>query len=341
MNIYNLLRKFYHIKSNRLKIAAILAAHVFRRRYIGIFLDPIMACNLRCRMCYFSDENKRKDLHGIISDDYLNKIAKATFNRALKLQIGCSAEPTLYKHLPKIVSLGRSWNIPYISITSNGQLLTKDLLENLIKNGLNEVTLSMHGIQQTTYEYFMPGAKHDRLKELLSNLKEAKATHPNFKVRINYVMNQDNTKELCNIWDLLDDTPIDILQLRPIQRIGNSSYQQFDLKEVLNLYDDIIAPLIQQCKEKGIVCIAPDKNNIVAVDDYETNINSTIEDMTYYFVSPETCYKPDFDVNTDTVQRYHRRSKTVTRLIKRIFSKSPDNTKILKKRTKKQNYSIR
>ena len=61
-NIYNILRLDTQIKSRRLKLLGIWLFHVLGKRYIGVFLDPVQACNFRCKMCYFSDEEKRKSL---------------------------------------------------------------------------------------------------------------------------------------------------------------------------------------------------------------------------------------------------------------------------------------
>ena len=112
MNFYKLLKLFSQIKSPRIKLGGLLAMHVLKKRYIGIFLDPVLACNLRCRMCYFSDAEKRKQMQGILAEEDVKLIAKALFHRALKLQIGCGAEPTLYKSLPSLVRLGKQYGIP-------------------------------------------------------------------------------------------------------------------------------------------------------------------------------------------------------------------------------------
>ncbi|QDO93100.1 hypothetical protein FNB79_03615 [Formosa sediminum] len=84
-----------------------------------------MACNLRCKMCYFTDKDYVKTLKGQFKEDEINQVAKTIFNRALKLQIGCGTEPTLYKNLVKIVELGKAYAVSYISITTNANLLTK------------------------------------------------------------------------------------------------------------------------------------------------------------------------------------------------------------------------
>lgn len=98
-NIYNLFRIASRIRSQRLKLLGIYFLHMTRQRYLGVFIDPILACNFRCRMCYFSDGEKRKTLKGSLAFQDIEAISKSLYHRALKLQIGCGAEPTLYKDL--------------------------------------------------------------------------------------------------------------------------------------------------------------------------------------------------------------------------------------------------
>lgn len=44
------------------KLTGLAAMFRLRRRTAGVFLAPVMACNLRCRMCYFSDPKKRAQM---------------------------------------------------------------------------------------------------------------------------------------------------------------------------------------------------------------------------------------------------------------------------------------
>ena len=48
-------------------------------RYLAVNLDPVMACNLRCKMCYFTDKEYVKKLKGQLKDEELNRIAKVVF----------------------------------------------------------------------------------------------------------------------------------------------------------------------------------------------------------------------------------------------------------------------
>ena len=334
-NIYRILRLSTRIKSRRIKLLGIWAFHLLGKRYIGIFLDPVLACNYRCKMCYFSDEEKRKTYRGILGYEDIETIAGRLFHRALKLQIGCGAEPTLYKDLVKVISLGKKYNVPYISITSNGALLTRELLTEAIEAGLDELTLSAHGVTRETYEYLMANGKFDRFQELLADIAEIKKKYPAFKLRINYTINNRNLNELSRIWEVIGDE-MDILQLRPIQKIGNTEYQDFDLTNIYARYDAIV-PLIEECKRRNIVCLVPQKQNLIILENDEVE-DDGIEKATYCYVSPQGCWKDDFDYRTETFESYASRVHLGRKLFGKVL-KGGNHRKVVV--TRKMNYNIK
>ncbi len=335
-NIYDILKFFLRIKSRRLKLFGLWLLHCSGRRYIGIFLDPVLACNLRCKMCYFSDDEKRKTYHGSLTYEAIELIASKLFHRALKLQIGCGAEPTLHKDLIQIIALGKRHQVPYISLTTNGQLLTKELLFAAAANGLNELTLSTHGLTRLTYESFMTHASFDRFCSLLADVADVKKSYPTFRLRINYTMNVDNFRELTHLWEIVGDT-VDILQIRPIQQIGESAYQNFDLSPIYEAYDEVIAPLIDACKQKGIICLAPEKENLQVLETTQENDNS-IEQFTYCYVSAKSCWQDDFDYHSESFETYASSHHWGKRILEKVLQK-PHQTKICT--TRKMNYTIK
>ena len=102
MNYYRLLKLNGIIKNQRIKFLGLFLLHKLGRRYLAVNFDPVMACNLRCKMCYFTDADYVKKLKGIFKKEELPTLSKAILDRAIKLQVGCGTEPTLYKD--KIVS---------------------------------------------------------------------------------------------------------------------------------------------------------------------------------------------------------------------------------------------
>ena len=95
MDIYRFIKLSFLIKSPRLKFLGLFILHITKQRYLALLFDPVNACNLRCKMCYFSDKDYVKKLKGVFPVDELDYFGNAFFKRAIKLQIGCGTEPTL------------------------------------------------------------------------------------------------------------------------------------------------------------------------------------------------------------------------------------------------------
>ena len=330
----------------RAKILGLAALHALGRRVIGVFIDPVMSCNLRCKMCYFSDPVKRGEMSGVMADARISEIASALFPRALKLQIGCAAEPTLWpeEKIVSLIRLGREYGVPYISLTSNGQLLASGRvsLRALIAAGLDELTLSMHGSTPGVYEELMPGAKFENLQTLLREVADLKREFPDFKLRINFTVNSLNVTDLeADRFDaLMAQSGLwpDILQIRPVQKLGETAWNDFDHEKTKRLYPLTLGRLIDECRRRGATCIAPTPAEIDAVKTAQESASAVIEDFTYCYVSPGSCYKPDFDPASETFGRYHRRKHTLRALVRAAVNPRKKSRDIHS--TKKLNYHV-
>lgn len=338
-SFYRLLKAFMGIKSFRLKAAALLAAHKLHRRYISIYLDPVMACNIRCKMCYFSDEKNRPKPLIPMPAQYLGKLKKALYHRALKLQIGCGAEPTLYRNLPEIVKGAKEAGIPYVELTTNGQLLDYEKLGVLVRNGLDGITLSLHGTTKETYEFLMAGAKFERLQSLITAIAKIQKEFPNFSLRINYTFNRLNYKEMPDIFNLFEPAVIGVLQIRPIQNLGDTAYNDFGLDDIINDYDSVIIPLRRKSHEAGVTLLAPALSNIEGVDNQRDAASKLIEDISYCYISSEYCYKDDFDLSADTFESYWKRKKLTDKLTRSSILGPGKGTSDINI-TKKMNYTV-
>jgi len=331
MNIYKLLRLNRKIKSHRIKFLALYVLHKLNKRYLAINLDPVMACNLRCKMCYFTDADYVKTLKGQFKEEDLDLVAKAIFKRALKLQIGCGTEPTLYKNLPKLVSLGKQYKVPYISLTTNANLLTEERAEELLKEGLNEFTISLHGVTKESYENFMKKASYEKFQNAFMAFKKLKSKY-DFKVRINYTFNKDNFYELKDFFKHFDASAFDILQLRPIQKIGNTEYNDFDITSLENDYPDLVSVIRKNCVAHNIILMAP--NSLSKLK--EENKSSFIFDYTFCYVSPNEFWKEGFNWRDETFNAYSKKIGWSKQLLSNVF-KSKSNLRSL---STKLNYEV-
>ncbi len=331
MNIYKLLQINRKIKNHRIKFFGLFLLHKLGKRYLAVNLDPVMACNLRCKMCYFTDADYVKTLKGQFKEEELNQVAKTIFKRALKLQIGCGTEPTLYKNLETIVRLGKQYKVPYISLTTNANLLTEQKIESLLKAGLDEFTISLHGVTKETYENFMKKASYEKFHNAFKAFKKLKEIY-DFKVRINYTFNKDNFYELQEFFNHFDAKSFDILQIRPIQKIGNTEYNDFDLESLRHDYPSLIANIKQSCKDNNIVLLAP---NTIPKKGGE-NASSIIFDYTFCYVSPNKFWKPDFNWREESFEDYSKKISWGNQLLSNAFKSKTE----LRNLSNRLNYEV-
>ncbi|WP_281763745.1 radical SAM protein [Neptunitalea lumnitzerae] len=301
---------------------------------MAVNLDPVMACNLRCKMCYFTDKDYVKKLKGQLTDEEVQRIASQIFGRALKLQIGCGTEPTLYKKLPELVALGKQYEVPYISITTNANLLTLEKAEELLKAGLDEFTVSLHGVTKHTYEDFMGRGDYEKFCNAMQAFAALRSKY-NFKVRVNYTFNQDNFEELKDIFNHFDGNSFDILQIRPIQKIGNTEYNNFDVSGLKTAYQDTIGVIKSKCTEHNILLLAPDAIGEANKSD-KINTSSFIYDYTFCYISPNFFWKKDFDWKEESFESYCKRIGWSKDLLFNVF-RSKNRLKSLANRL---NYEI-
>jgi MoaA/NifB/PqqE/SkfB family radical SAM enzyme len=331
MNIYKLLQLNRKIKSHRIKFLGLFLLHKLNKRYLAVNLDPVMACNLRCKMCYFTDADYVKTLKGQFKEGELQQVAKTIFNRALKLQIGCGTEPTLYKNLEQIVALGKQYKVPYISITTNANLLTEESIEKLVKAGLNEFTISLHGVTKESYENFMKKASYEKFHNAIKAFEKLKLKY-DFKVRINYTFNKDNFHELQDFFNHFSGKSFDILQLRPIQKIGNTEYNDFDIESLREDYQKLINQIKDECKTNNIILLAPK----TLPNKSDINASSLIFDYTFCYVSPNKFWKEGFKWKEESFNEHAKQIGWSKTLFSNIF-KSEDQLRSLSNRL---NYEI-
>lgn len=324
MQIYKILKINHLIKNHRIKFFGLWLLSKFNQRYLSIQLDPVLACNLKCTMCYFSDEEfVRNKVKGQLSLEELDLIGNNFFTNALRLQIGCGAEPTLYKNIDQLILKAKFHKVPHISMVTNGNLLTKEKLSLYVENGLNELILSLHGVTQFTYEKFMVNAKYEKFLNLLETVNEIKQKYPEFLLRINYTFNEDNFEELFEFFEVFGKFDINIIQLRPIDKIGESVYDNFSLTKIENQYSDLYKLFKENAVSRKINLIAPSsiiRNVDESLKVKTTNDSSFLIPFTYCYVGPDGVWKPNFNLKTETYREWKKNNQWNKQIFKNIFA---------------------
>ena len=272
-------------------------------RHLSVRLDPVLQCNLACRMCYFSNPENRHKANGMIKKDELEGIAKALFPYAFQLVVGCSAEPTLMRHYHELFRLAQKYGVPDTSLVTNGQLIKRNDLVQMAEAGVNEIVVSVHGVRRETYEYFMQGARYDRLMEVLQSIKEVRSDYSKRfpQLRINYTVNPKNLSELMEFFEVFEGYGVNTLHVRPVMDLGGV-YKESIGDNLIDEYKSVIGFLTKGCSERGIRLLA----NITDAGYQQKNRDAALAELVYTYISPKTAGQLGLDWKSTNHRQYKR-----------------------------------
>ncbi len=155
-----------------------------------IKIEPTNICNLRCKGCLHANgrnEFKTKGILGQIDFSIFKKIINELEQYLVKVSLYSMGEPLIY---PKIIQM-----IKYLTqrkigstISSNLNYLPIELAQNLIKNQLTHLIISLDGPNKKIYNYYRIGGDFEKVvnnvKLLVYEKKRLKSKYPLIEIQM-------------------------------------------------------------------------------------------------------------------------------------------------------------
>src|SRR5437762_2926486 len=91
----SLVRVYRNVRSRKAKALAFHALRGAGLRHLVVRMDTINLCNLRCKMCYYSFDYRRKKDQMDLS--LFTKVANEVFPSTRFLYLSCATEPLMNK----------------------------------------------------------------------------------------------------------------------------------------------------------------------------------------------------------------------------------------------------
>ena len=150
---------------------------VVRVRHLPTFVsvEPANYCQLRCPECPVGNASNR------ITESPNHRLSISLFKRILEqiqatahtMQFYFQGEPLLNKQLPEMIAMAQKVGL-YTIVSTNAQVLTKDMANKLVKSGLSRIIVSIDGFSEESYAAYRVGGSLHRALEGLQFLHEAK-----------------------------------------------------------------------------------------------------------------------------------------------------------------------
>jgi MoaA/NifB/PqqE/SkfB family radical SAM enzyme len=179
--------------------------------YRRLAIELTTYCNLNCKWCYRHDPNYKFILNKKLPVEKLEKIVKNTEGRFRMVHPGGLGEPLLYPHLSEAINLTKNLS-DKIKITTNGTLLTKELITEMVQSGLTHIEVSIDAFTEEKNREF----RGSRLRDLVEKLVYI-SENTDLHLQINSVVANINIDSLENLVDALKDAKnINIIHTIPL-----------------------------------------------------------------------------------------------------------------------------
>ena len=131
--------------------------------------NGVWHCNQKCLNCYAAHEVKGKEKE--ISTDEWKKIIDKLKNARIPQVTFTGGEPTLRSDLAELVSYA-GWFVTRLN--TNGQLLTKELCNNLYDASLDAVQVTLYSVKKEVHNFLVGADGFDKTMEGIKNALDAK-----------------------------------------------------------------------------------------------------------------------------------------------------------------------
>jgi radical SAM protein with 4Fe4S-binding SPASM domain len=242
-----------------------------RGRILRVFIDQNNRCNLRCRMCGFSDPRVASLPKYDMPRDLFDSIASQVFPITNRLVLSCFAEPFMTRDFPERLAAVRENGVPYSEIISNGTLLQEASIRKILDAGITGLTISVDGGTKAVYESIRTGATFQVVMYNISLFqamrKNRRATSP--WLQINHVLSEPNVDHFDEFLALVGKIRPERVCVRTVSRMSNAFLQENHDPAFWLKVGEAREKLDMFCRRTGIVDAGFLRDRSTSIDLYD------------------------------------------------------------------------
>lgn len=207
----------------------------------NLIIETTSFCNLRCKMC---PTLAYESIKGTMSEETFNNIVPY-LKYIQNVDLTGWGEPLLDQDLFQRIKICKKHNCG-VTFTTNGTLLNKKNIKQLLKSGLDGLHISFDGGTSKTYESIRRGANFN---QVIHNIKYLSKVKPNkFSLSIAFVLMKENSEELVSFLNLMSRFKVDSIDLKNLDVLSKKEDLQNTLlfsdstkiKQIISKYQSIL-----------------------------------------------------------------------------------------------------
>lgn len=261
-------------------------------------------CNFRCKFCYQDFNVQSKTL----SDSQFKMVVDDLENMGTIYLYISGGEPLLVENIDEKIKYGAK-KVPYVHMVSNGFLLDKEMAQKLSKTGINEISVSIDGMETTHAKY---RGNEKAFANALTAIDNLKKYAPNIRVTCSTMIAPWNIDDQPKLMDLCNSLNIE-------QRL--TAFEDFPVVRGNYINDfEITDEFLKKLKAfiKNYSILHKDRFMKFIEVFFESKINNITSDEFALFKEP--CLVPSFYVNIledgsvspcHGIDKYHRNYREI------------------------------
>jgi MoaA/NifB/PqqE/SkfB family radical SAM enzyme len=178
-------------------------------------------CNSRCLMCNvwkLANEKPEPIMQELSTNEWLNLLKELSEMGTEGIFIS-GGEPTLRNDLIKIIKFAKEKEFYHVDLVTNGSLITKSLVRDLIKSGIDQISFSIDGPIPKIHDEIR--GVNGSWKKVIKSIKlvdEARRKTGSKKPKINvaYIVSRKSYRYIEKMIDLKLDLGFDTINFQPI-----------------------------------------------------------------------------------------------------------------------------
>jgi len=183
-----------------------------------LMVEPTNICNLKCPMCP-SGAGEMTRARGRMDVAQYKKIIDQIGDRLLLIQFWNQGEPFIHTEFLEMVAYAKSKQIATMTSTNGHFLTTDEQARTVVESGLDEIIISLDGMDQETYEKYRVGGQFqtvlDGIRNLISAKKKARSKSP--LVHLQFLVFKHNEGQIHNVLELGRQLEVDLISLKSAQ----------------------------------------------------------------------------------------------------------------------------
>ncbi len=191
-------------------------------------MDQNNRCNLKCKMCGFSDARVAAVPKYDMPRWLFDSIAVQVFPRTNILVLSIMTEPFMTRDFPDRLKSVREFGVPHSEIITNGTLLNELIIGKIVDAGITCLTFSIDGGTKETYEAIRTGA---RFENVVANLRLFQSMRRDRgtvlpQLRINHVLSELNIDHFDAFLSLVAEIYPEKVGVRTVSRMSDAIIQE-------------------------------------------------------------------------------------------------------------------